>query len=160
MTEQLERQIIELIATDRIHIPISSMDGKLKRQKPKIAQAILLPRQEFHGERVYARVEQDDVTEKARTMRQAIDQFAEQYPRHGKILNGLIEETRQAKETNLYFGVNAGCRLTADDYLGVMQSLGFSEATARNLYPELMEVSRNLARRKAREDEERSVLVG
>jgi hypothetical protein len=157
MTEQLERQVIELIAADRIHIPISSIDGKLKRQKPKIAQAIQLPGARFQGERVYARVKVDDVTEKARTMREAIDVFAEQYPRHGKILNGLIEETRQAKETNMYFGVQEGCRLTAEDYLGVMQNLGFTEAGARNLYPELMNVSRNLARKR---EEERSILIG
>lgn len=35
-----ERQLIELIATDRIEMPISSMSGKLKRQKPKLAQAV------------------------------------------------------------------------------------------------------------------------
>lgn len=157
MTEQLERQVIELIATDRIDIPISSMSGKLKRQKPKLAQAIQLPGARFQGERVYARVKVDDVTEKARTMREAVDTFAEQYPRHGKILNGLIEETRQAKETNLYFGVQEGCRLTADDYMGVMTSLGLTEVTARNLYPDLMNISRNLARKR---DEERSTLIG
>ena len=157
MTETFERQIIELIAVDRLHIPISSMDGKLKRQKPKIAQAIQLPGTRFQGERVYARVSVDDVTEKARTMRDAVDAFAEQYPRHGKILNGIIEETRQYKETNLYFGVNQGCKLTADDYLGVMENLGFTEATARNLYPELMDVSRKISRKR---DEERSVLIG
>jgi len=157
MTETLERQVIELIATDRIHIPISSIDGKLKRQKPKLAQAIELPKAKFRGERVYARVKVDDITEKARTMREAIDEFADKYPRHGKILNGLIEETRQAKETNLYFGINEGCRLTADDYMGVMTSLGFTETTARNLYPDLMNISRNLARKR---DEERSVLIG
>ena len=157
MTEQLERQVIELIATDRIHIPLSSMDGRLKRQKPKLARGIELPRKRFQGERVYARVEIDDVTQKARTIREAVNQFAEKYPRYGKILDGLIEETRQAKETNLYFGVNQGCRLTADDYIGVMTSLGFTETTAQRLYPDLMNISRNLARKR---DEERSILIG
>ena len=38
--ETLERQIIQLIATDRIDIPISSMSGKLKRRKPKLAEAV------------------------------------------------------------------------------------------------------------------------
>jgi hypothetical protein len=56
--------------------------------------------------------------------------------------------------------VNAGKKLTAEDYLGVMENLGFSETSARNLYPELIEVSRNLSRRKARKDEERSILIG
>jgi hypothetical protein len=156
MTENIERQILELIATDRIDIPISSMSGKLKRQKPKLAQAISLPSGRFEGERVYARIEADE-TMKARGMREAIEVFAEQYPRHGAILNGLIEEQRLEKEVNLYFGVNPGCKLTQDDYLGVMANLGFTEATARALYPELMDVSRNLSRKRG---EERSVLIG
>jgi len=155
-TETLERQIIGLIAADRIDIPISSMSGKLKRMKPKLAGAIQLPGTGYSGERVYARVETDDVTEKARTMREAIDEFVGQYPRHGKILNGLIEETRAAKETNLYFGINSGCRLTSEDYMGVMRTLGFSEQRAEAMYQELMAVSRNMSRKR---QEERSILV-
>ena len=43
------------------------------------------------------------------------------------------------QEKHLYFGVNNGCRLTADDYMGVMGNLGFTQATARSLYQELMD---------------------
>jgi len=157
MTEKLERQIIQLIATDRIYIPISSMDSKLKRQRTKVAKNVRIPEEKFEGDRVYARVETDDVTLKARTMSEAVEKFSEAYPRHGKILAGLIEETRASKETNLYFGVNEGCRLTADDYMDVMTNLGFTEATAASLYPELMDISRNMSRKR---DEERSILVG
>lgn len=162
MAEQLERQIIEIIATDRINIPVSSMSGKLKREMPKLAQALNLSEYDnnFRGERVYARVEIDDVTQKARTMSEAVDEFAAQYSRHGKILKGMIAEKRQAKESNLYFGVNPGCKLTADDYMGVMRKLGFSEQRAEGLYDELMKVSRNLSRTTKRADQERSVLIG
>ena len=41
--------------------------------------------------------------------------------------------------------------------MGVMKSLGFTEAISRDLYPELMEVSRKLSRKR---DEERSVMIG
>jgi len=158
MTENLERQIIELIATDRIDVPISSMSGKLKRQKPKIGQAIDLSEYDgnFEGNRVYARVGGEDRM-KARGMSAAIEEFAEQYPRHGEILQGMIAEERVVRESHLYFGVNPGCKLTAEDYVGVMQNLGFTEATARSLYPELMNVSRKISRKR---DEERSVLIG
>jgi hypothetical protein len=53
--------------------------------------------------------------------------------------------------------MNPNCRLTADDYMNVMSDLGFTEATARTLYPELMDVSRKMSRQR---DEERSILVG
>ena len=157
--ESLERQIIEIIAADRIDIPISSMAGKLKRQKPKLAKEVNLSEYDnnFRGERVYARVEEDDITEKARTMSEAVNEFAEQYGRHGKILKGMIEEKRQAKESNLYFGINPGCRLTTDDYLGVMQTLGFSGQYAESLYQDLIKVSRNLSKKR---EEERSILIG
>jgi hypothetical protein len=156
----LERQIIKVIATDRISMPISSINGKLNRQKPKLAKSIDLDDygNEFVGSRVYARVETDDVTAKARTITQALNEFAEKYPRHGKILYGLIEEKRQDKESNLYFGMNCGCKLTADDYMTVMTGLGFTEKTSSALYPELMYISRRMSKKK--QDQERSILIG
>jgi hypothetical protein len=53
--------------------------------------------------------------------------------------------------------MNEGCRLTAEDYIGVMTDLGFTEATAQRLYPELMNVSYKMARKGS---QERSILVG
>jgi len=155
--EALERQVIELVAADRIFITTSSIDNKLKRMRPKLAQAIELPEDEYSGQRVYARVKQDDTTGKARTMAEAVNTFAERYPKYGQILNGLIAEKRVAKETNMYFGVNPGCRLTADDYLGVMANLGFTETQARNLYEPLINTSRSIAKKR---NEERSILIG
>lgn len=157
--ETLERQIIEIIATDRIDIPISSMSGKLKRAKPKLAKAVFIsPGESFEGDRTYARVEQEDAVLKARTIREAVDVFAEKYPRHGKILDGLIEETRAAKEIHLYFGMNEGCRLASGDYMHVMTGLGFSELKAESMYQELMDSGRKISRK--RDGEERSILVG
>ncbi len=154
----LEKQIIELIATDRIDIPISSMSGKFKRIKPKLGKAINLAEYEnsFAGERVYARIEEND-TEKARGMKEGIEKFCEKYPKEGKILNGYIEEQRKDREINLYFGINEGCKLTEEDYLGVMENIGFTEATSKRLYPELMDISRKISRKR---QEERSILIG
>lgn len=155
MTEQLEKQILGLIATDRVEIPISSMSGKLKRMKPKLANAINLPGTGYSGERVYARVEVEDKL-KARSMSEAVGEFCTQYPAYGQVLTQMIEDKRAQKETHLYFGMQPGCRLTADDYLGVMASLGFTEAQARNLYEPLIETSRQISRKRS---EERSVML-
>ena len=105
---------------------------------------------------MYARVEDEDKM-KARGMKSGIEVFSEEYPRHGKILKGMIEHERAKTETHLYFGMYEGCRLTSDDYMGVMEDLGFSETRAKEFYPELMNVSRNLSKKR---DEERSVLIG
>ena len=156
--EQTERQILELIATDRIDVPISSMSGKLKRQKPKLAQAVnLSPSNTFRGERVYATLSEED-KQKARGMREGIDVLSQRYPKQGEVLQGIIDEQRAYHEVHLTFGMYEGTRLTSDDYLGVMESLGFTDTMSRNLYPELMKISRNLSRK--RDEADRSILVG
>ena len=154
-----ERQIIELIATDRVDKPISSMSGKLKRAKPKLARDIDLSIHggSFEGDRVYARICEEDKM-KARGMREGIKIFSDAYPRYGKILDGMIEEKRTSREKHFYFGMCEGCRLTSGDYMGVMAGLGFSEATSRGLYKELIDISHRMARK--RDEGERSVLIG
>ncbi len=156
MTNELERQLIEIIATDRIDRPISSMSGKLKRKKPKLVQAVELPRLRFEGDRVWARVSSND-EQKARGMKEGVSKFEGNFPKYGKILRGYIEEQRTIRETHLYFGMNEGCRVTSDDYLGVMSDLGFTPSISEKLYPELMDISRNLARK--RNETERSILI-
>ena len=158
MTEQLERQVIQLIATDRLDVPISSMSGKLKRAKPKLAKEIDLSDYtgHFNGERTFAYVKDEEGT-KARGMTEAIQIFCEKHPQYGTELRGLIAEQRITREPHLYFGMQEGRRLTSGDYMDVMLNLGFSEAKAEAMYQELMDASRKIS--KARK-EERSILVG
>jgi hypothetical protein len=158
MTKELERQLIEIVAWDRIDRPISSMSGKLKRGKPKMAQSVDLDQYKgsYEGDRVWARL--DDVDkQKARGMKEGVEKFSAEFPKYGKILQGYIEEQRTIREQHLVFGMQEGCKLTADDYMGVMQSLGFTPATSRGLYPELMDISRKMARK--RDESERSILI-
>jgi len=153
----VEKQLIELIATDRIEIPVSSMSGKLKRQKPKLAQDLAEDlKSRYSGDRAYARVVEEDKL-KARTMKEGIEAFARDYPAHGAKLQAYIDEERTKKEKYLYFGMKDGCRITADDYREVMTNLGFTPAMAEELYPALMDVSRKLSRQRG---EERSILIG
>ena len=154
----LEDQIIGLIAMDRVEIPISSMSGKLKRQKPKLAKDIDLSdyKGKYQGERAYARIESEDL-EVARGMKDGIDEFSKRHPKYGAELQEIIDEKRTERETHLYFGLNEGSRLSEADYIGVMRSLGYSEAGARSLYPELISVSRKISKKR---DEERRILIG
>ena len=156
MDEVLERRVIELIATDRIDVPISSMSGKLKRRKPKIAKSIDLNGKRYSGDRVFAQIHDRD-EEKARGVKEGIEKFAEEFPKYGKILRGYIEEQRTIRERHLVYGMHEGCLVTADDYMGVMASLGFTAATSERLYPELMNISRKLSRK--RDEGKRSILI-
>lgn len=159
MTGELERKIIEVIATDRVDVPISSMSGKLKRRKPKLAKGVDLSNYDnyYEGGRVWARAEYSDKM-KARGMKEGIEKFEESHPRYGKILREYIEEERVIRETHLTFGMQDGCKLTSQDYIGVMENLGFTPSTAERLYPELLDISRKLSRK--RQEYERSVLIG
>ena len=154
----MEQEIIQLIARDRLEIPLSSMYQKVKKAKQRDAKGLAerLGDARFAGERTYAFVESED-QEKARGMKEAVAEFAQEFPKYGAILLGKVAEKRTLAEEHLYFGVQPGCRLTTDDYIAVMRSTGLSEGVARGLYPDLINVSRKLA--KARE-EERSVIVG
>ncbi len=156
--ENIEHKIIELVAADRIGIPISSMDGKLKRRKPKMAQDIDddLNGKKYRGERVFA-FERNHDELKARGTKEGIERFAEQYPKYGKILKELIDEERAVRERYLVFGMKQGCILAADDYRKVMADLGFSNAMAERLYPELMTISRSL--KKKRNEKYRKILI-
>ena len=76
MEQDIERQVIALVAADRTYRPVSSVDGKLKRARPKIAKSLELgDGDSFDGERAYARCEVGGLL-KARTTREAINEFA------------------------------------------------------------------------------------
>ena len=156
MTNDLEGQVINLVATDRFYIPSSSFDGKLENRRKKIAKEIEFEG-EFQNDRVYARVEEDDRS-KARGMREGIAQFAKQFPKYGTILNGMIEEERTVRETHLYFGVNEGKRLTRDDYIGVLLDMKLTPAIAERYCDVALDISRTMSRK--RDEKERSVLIG
>ena len=154
----LEEEIIDLISADRMYIAISSMDGKLKRLRPKLAGCIDLKEynNNFIGERVYARIVSED-KKSAREVREGIEKFKKEFPEQGETLEKYIKEQRTKRERYLYFGTNSECKLTKEDYLNVMKSMGFTDFSAIRLYPELLETSRALSKKR---NKERSLLIG
>jgi len=160
MTQELERQVISLVAIDRIYVPMSSFDGKLERMRPKLAREIDAADNFngcYEGERAFARVVKED-KEKAKGLRAGVEEFKAEYPRYGAVLEGMIQKKRVDSERHLYFGMNPGKRLTQDDYMRVMQDIGLSPERAEQFYPVVMEISRNLSRKRGGED--RSVMIG
>jgi hypothetical protein len=154
---ETEQALIALITADRLHMPVSSIAGKLDRRKKNFLQDIEIGKSDkYNGERCYARVESEDL-EKARGMRQGIAEFAKRHPKYGTELNQIIEEKRRKRETHMYFGMNEGCRLAERDYLGIMENIGITQGQARNLYPKLVDLSKKLSNKR---DEERRILIG
>ena len=157
MNETIERKIIELVAADRIDVPISSMSGKLKRRKPDMAQDIDIEfGQRYNGDRVFAYIRDED-DRKARGTKEGIKLFTTKFPKYGRILKDYIDEERAIRERYLVFGMKENCLVTADDYRGIMMNLGFTAQTSERLYPELMNISRKL--RKKRDEGLRSILI-
>jgi len=162
MTENLERQVIELVATDRLYIPSSSFDGKLERSRPKLAKTLNFSDGNFEGERAYARVV-DSNKNVSKDMRAGIGKFANEFPQYGQILNGYIEEARVKKEQHVYFGMNEGRRVTRDDYLGVLEGMGLGPATSEKYLDVAMDISRTMQAKREKSgkpEAERKVLIG
>jgi len=162
MVNELERQVINLVATDRLYVPSSSFDGKLERRRPKIAKDLGLISRGFQGERTYVRIQNRDKN-KARGLRNGIDKFAEEFPKYGEILNGMIEEQRTVSEKHLYFGVQDGKRLTNDDYMNVLTGMGLGPVTAQKYCDVALDISRKMQQereRKGKPEAERSILIG
>lgn len=163
MTNETERQLVRLVTTDRLYTAASSLDGKLKRLRAGLAKTLTESIRasdnaaDFVGERAYASIQEEE-SEKARGMKDAVNNFAKKYPKYGKILQGMIAEKRADKVTNLYFGLLDQKKLSSGDYMAVMKTLGFTEHAARGLYPELMASSKKLVNQ--REQYEGSILVG
>ena len=157
MAKEIESQILKLIATDRIEIPISSLKGKLYRGKSKLGKSIDLSELDdnYDGDRCYARIEDIDL-KKSRTLRQAINEFSKRHPKYGGILEEIIKEERWVNEMHLYFGMHENARVPAKDYMQVMEDLGFTEATAQRFYPELMNITRKISKKR---EEERRIIV-
>ena len=87
MTNELEKQIINIVATDRLYVPSSSFDGKLERSRKKIGKSLELSEDFYQGDRVYARIE---IVNKHRSkdLRAGVEEFCSEHPQYGKILNG------------------------------------------------------------------------
>jgi len=153
----MENQIVKLIAEDRLQVPMSSLEQKVRKSKMSDAKSIAeMIGEKFDGNRVYAFIEEED-KDRARGMKEAVAEFEQEFPKYGAILKGKINEKRKLSEKYLYFGLYDGCKLTSEDYLGVLQNIGLTERAARELYPELLNLSRKLVKGKG---EERSIIVG
>ena len=153
----MENQIVKLIAEDRLQVPMSSLEQKVRKSKMSDAKSIAeMIGEKFDGNRVYAFVEEED-KDRARGIKEAVAEFEQEFPKYGAILKGKINEKRKLSEKYLYFGLYDGCKLTSEDYLGVLQNIGLTERAARELYPELLNLSRKLVKGKG---EERSIIVG
>lgn len=162
MTGSLERQIINLVATDRMYIPSSSFDGKLERRRPKLAKLLDLPSNGFRGERAYARYESSN-KHVAKDIKTGVIEYCQEFPQDGKILMGMIEKHRKKREKHVYFGMQEGKRVHGDDYLAVLADMGLSPSMAEKYLDVSLDIGRKLQQereRKGKPEAERRVLIG
>ena len=154
---ELEVAVRNMVAFDILSKPLTSLGQKADRRKDKIGEEIsTLLKEGEQFERVVAYVERRD-EEKARTMREGIGVFKEEFPKYGKILESKIAERRNLSNRYLVYGVADGFKLSADDYRRVMKDLGVNTLEADAMYPHLIQISDRLG--KARENSLRSILL-
>lgn len=158
-----EEQVRMLIAYDQLDIPLNSLHGKANRRSDKIAGSIaeLVENNANFGNAIASVRYQDQ--QKARALREAVDIFCARNPAAGRELQTVIEDKRVEREVYLSYGLQTGSRLSANDYMTAMQSIGIGPARAEKLYPILLETSRDLQRARGREQttcDPREILVG
>lgn len=154
---ELEISVRNMVAYDILSKPLTSLGQKADRRKDKVGKEIstlLKEGEEF--ERVTAYVERRE-EERARTLREGIEAFKEEFPRYGKVLEEKIQEKRSRSNRYLVFGVSEGFKLSADDYRRVMKDLGMTSVEADAMYPHLLQISERLG--KAGENSLRDILL-
>ena len=134
--EQIEKNIEDLIAYDRIKSLYSSFSQRAERREKDLAYGIYnqIARDEKipTDSKVFASI--TDITESnARGMKDGMQEFKKRYPDYGKILEGLIEEKRDEREVYLNFGI-AGKELPDAAYLRTFRDLGIDSEGAHKVY--------------------------
>ena len=154
---ELETTVRNMVAFDILSKPLSSLGSKSYRRRDKLAaEAAELVEEEPKSNRFIAYVEERE-EERARTIREGIEEFKKIYPEYGRMLEEMIKQTRVEKNDYFVFGIADGFKLAAEDYRRVMRDLGMSTVQADTMYPHLLDISDELG--KARENTKRSILL-
>lgn len=153
----IETGIRDLVAYDIMSKPLCSLGQKADRRKDKLAAEVArLLREGEEFERVDVGIERKS-EEKARTLREGIDEFEKKYPNYGKILEGIIQEKRAKSNRYLCYKIKQGYNLGAESYRRIMKDLGLTIQEADAMYPHLKDISDRLG--KAGENELRTILL-
>jgi len=153
---ELEIKVRSMVAFDILSKPLTSLGHKADRRRDKLAEETAALLEEETSDRVVAYTERRE-EEKARTMREGIEAFKEEYPSYGKILEGVIQEKRIKSNQYLVYGVADGFKLGSEDYRRVMRDLGLTPVQADAMYVHLLDISEKLG--KAAENGLRSILL-
>jgi len=154
---ELETTVRSMVAFDILSKPLVSLGHKADRRRDKLAGEIeYLAKYQDEGDRFFAYVETRE-EQRARTLREGINEFKETHPRYGDILEGIIQEKRSDSKKFLVYGVSNGFKLGSEDYRRVMKDLGMSPIQADAMYPHLLDLSDKLG--KANENSKRSILL-
>ena len=157
-TEQ-EKVVRKLVAINNLRVPLSSLYQKAKNIEKDFALGIqnyVLQKADF-GNSIQAFIG-DEEKQKARGMREGISEFEKQFPRYGRILNGLIEEKRTEREVYLKYGLNNSYTLADSEYVSVMRDIGLTDSEAAHIFPELISASYRLQKKK--KEGLRDILIG
>lgn len=158
-----EAEVRKLVAFDQMDIPLSALHNRVDRKHKALAVSLQEPvdENEDFGCAMAEVVYEDK--KKAKAIREAVDDFCEQYPVQGRDLRKMIAVKRTARETYFCYGMPEGRRISSQDYMAALKDVGLTEGHAQALYPRLLEVSRTLQRVRGKRTTSsglRKVLVG
>ena len=153
---ELESRVRRLVSADILYRTLKSLGERGVRRLDKRSEEIVQLLDEEENQRFFLKIEEIG-EERARTLREGIDKFKEEYPRQGEILEQCISSKRTERNKYLIYGIRRGFHLAEEDYLQVMMDLGFERREASSIYPHILSISRRL--KKADEHKKRSTLI-
>lgn len=154
-----EKLVRKLVAMNNLRIPFSSLYQKNKKIEKNYALGIsnYIGNNADLGNSVTAYIKKEE-KQKARGMEEGIAEFTKQYPRYGKILQGIVEEKRTENEVYLNYGLNEGYKLNDNEYVSVMRDIGLNDQESEAMFPMLRGISDRL--KKKQKEGLREILIG
>lgn len=151
MTQELTPIVEDLIAFEKIRAYYSSFSDKAEARVDEGAKGLynrLAAGEKIPEDvKVIAEINTALESKAARTMKEAIDEFAVKHPKQGEELYGLIDEKRSQSNIYLRFGLKEGSELPKASYLRVFRDLGINPEDTHKMYYATEEVVKKLRKR-------------
>jgi len=157
MATKLEENVERLIAYKLVTSVTGTISDRAKRKYEKIGEEIgekfkdkqKLPENSY----LIAQLRwSDEAINKARKISLALEEFRQEYPDYGKILDEKIEKHREVRRAYLQFGLKEG-DLPENIYLEVIKEVvsGVSDEKAKEFYRVIKEISQALKKDKKKD---------
>ncbi|MBR9677165.1 hypothetical protein GOV04_03420 [Candidatus Woesearchaeota archaeon] len=133
-----------LVAYDTVKRTFDAITKRADRRLKPLATEVydrLQSKQKFSKDAIVTADYRFEDKDKARTQSEGIKEFKQRHPKYGRILQGIIDETRQTKKRFLEFGLVKKATLPEEIYFSALESIGIPESQLETTLETALELS-------------------